>query len=119
MKKLIMAGLLLVSGMAHADQYPENPDRRPSLGLNVITSSGDGTSTARDIFGATADQDVENSSVGYAFDIKFPISNNVTLSAHITKFSAESEAETTPILFGGETKTDGYDLGFGVRFYLK
>lgn len=117
---LIPAGLLaILASPLFAAEYPNNPDHRPSIGLNYYMSSADGDSTARDTFGDSASQDVEVTSGEIVLDTRIPLSDNFTMNAHIGFGGVESEAEATPILFGGTTDTSGYSLGIGARWYLK
>lgn len=119
MKKLMLMVMLvgLSRVTARAAVYEGNPDKMPSIGLNLGGVSESGTSKAT-ASGASASQDMTVSSGHLVLDLRLPVSNSVTLSAAIGSVSTTVKAEETPILFGNDGKTSGVSFDVGVRFYI-
>lgn len=115
MLALVLVGLSRVT--ARAEVYEGNPDRMPSIGLNLGGVSESGNSTVKG-GGASAVQDMTVSSGHLVLDLRLPVSNSVTLSAAIGSVSTKVTAEETPILFGNDAKSNGLSFDVGVRFYI-
>lgn len=121
MNKLAIAGIFLGSMMiastAMAQEYSGNPDRFPSIGINLGGGAQTGDSRALNS-GSSAIQDVEQSYGALALDVRLPVSDRVTLSGAIGYIGSSFEATETPLLLGQKTETNGVEFNVGVRFYL-
>lgn len=118
MKKYIMAGLLLASSVTvYAWEFPNNPDRYPSLGLNF---SGQSLEGEREFVAGpqSAKQDGIYESGMLVLDGKFPVSNRITLNAAIGASSIRWGYDETPLLNFEENENSGTYFNLGIRFYL-
>lgn len=119
MNKIMLA--LLVGFMAvvsvRAEGYEGNPDKIPSIGLNLGGSSESGDSTLKSA-GTFASQNMDVTTGHLVLDLRLPVSNSVTLSAAVGSLTTKVTAEETPLLFGNDSKTNGYDFEVGIRFYI-
>lgn len=118
MKGYIMAGLLMVTGMVQAAEYPDNPDRFPSVGLFLSGQSLSGDSTTKDGVDS-ASQDIELTGSDLTLDTRIPISGSTTLYGSLSYVNAKSEADVTNVLFGGESDASGVRVTLGARWYIK
>lgn len=119
MKKIILALLVgLISRVtARAEVYEGNPDKMPSIGLNLGGTSESGDSIVKGS-GSSATQNMNVSSGHLVLDLRLPVSNSVTLSAAIGSVATKVTADETPLLFGNDTKTNGLAFDVGIRFYI-
>lgn len=119
MKNGLLAVVVAVvcGGTAWAEVYEGNPDKMPSIGISAGSGSESGDSKAFG-GGASASQDIDLSNRHLALDIRLPVSDSVTLSAAVASTQSKVSFQETPLLFGNNTKTDGYSFDVGVRFYI-
>ena len=119
MKRLTAFVLLLAAPMTNltAGEYPGNPDRFPSIGVNFAGAAEDGTSTVSG-GSVSARQDVEVSNGAFILDLRLPVSDNLTHLGAIGSHSTTVEAPETPLLFGQKSETEGVSFSVGVRFYI-
>ena len=82
---------------AHAAQYPDNPDRFPSLGLHIggAAESGDATFTDTGLF---TKQDVTISTGRLLLDLRLPVSNSITLLGSLGFHGGTVEGKETALL---------------------
>ena len=98
MKKLICALVLLLSAAtAHAWEYPQNPDRFPSVGFGVQGNAGTGQSSS-----GPFSQDFHVTGVSPQIDTRLPLSNSFTLT-----LNAGYAASTTRTHFSKSTVDSG------------
>lgn len=113
---LIVVGFMLISLTLKAQEYPRNPDRFPSFGLNYSNSmvKGDSgsVSTSETLVGS---ENLKVDTIG--LDVRIPVSNQITVSA---AYEMIDGGRTSSIrnLSQSFTNLDGYKASFGVRFYL-
>ena len=111
MKIVIMALMLLgLAGQAVAYEVAGNPDRKISFGLNYdrIGTSSEwtfGSFKISDFTKVTQNQ--------FLADVKIPVSSVFTFQMRGGYLNIENN-----IFTGERVKSDGYDFGVGVRFYL-
>ncbi|MGQ0644593.1 MAG: hypothetical protein ACT4O3_03780 [Elusimicrobiota bacterium] len=122
MKKLILA-VGLAAGLAasvQAAEWPENPDRFPSVGLNYtgIFQSGD---TKYDLIaGGSASQDLSIDENYLVADLRLPVSNRMTLTGGLgfAGFMGELTKNAAAGADGQEQDATGVLVNLGVRFYI-
>ncbi|HMX95117.1 MAG TPA: hypothetical protein PKC50_07725 [Elusimicrobiota bacterium] len=121
MNKVAIAGIFLGFTMmaltANAQEYSGNPDRLPSIGINLGGGAQTGDSRAFNS-GTSAIQDVEQSYGELSLDVRLPVSDRVTLSGAIGFIGSSFEATETSQLLGQKTETNGVEFNIGVRFYI-
>lgn len=119
MKKLTLGIVCLLSGVfSHAGDYPENPDRMTSIGVNYHGFSHTGTATTV-VSPLKANQDIEIEGGTLIADIRLPVSNSTTLNFALGYQGGTTEAKETNLLAGGESDTDGITFTIGARFYIR
>ena len=104
---IYVAVLLLSSAVAHAWEYPQNPDRFPSVGFGVQGNFGTGHSSS-DGFST----DSHFSGVSPEIDTVLPLSNSFSLS-----LNAGYGASTSRSSFGKSTSDSGF-FGIHGRYYF-
>lgn len=119
MKKTIaLCGLVFgLTGMAMAGEFPGNPDRFPSIGVNYTGAFESGDATVKDS-GLSATQDAEISRGMLVLDGRLPVSNSFTINAAIGFTGTTTEAQETPLLLGSESDTSGAFINIGLRYYI-
>ena len=112
MKKLI-AVLLLAAAAAQAETL--NPDRFPSVGLNMtrLSLSGDASAT---VMGSSASEDLTGSATTILADMRYPVSDNWTLTAALGGHFAHQDG--TGSVSTSEASGHGLVTGLGVRYYF-
>jgi hypothetical protein len=117
MKKLSLILLfLLITSPCWA--FDLNPDRFPSLGINLEGgTSTDGTFKVMSS-GASTSQDVSEDFGAIAIDTRIPVSEHWTLNAAIILQSFKTTADETAFLFGSESKISTFAFSFGARYYF-
>jgi hypothetical protein len=100
-----------------AAEYPGNPDRFPSIGLNFAGSAETGDATTFG-GGASAKQDLKVSNGALILDLRLPVSNNVTITGGVASIATKIDASETTVLFGSKSDTSGASFNLGVRFYI-
>jgi hypothetical protein len=108
MKTFISIAILLLSAsVAHAWEYPQNPDRFPSVGFGVQGNFGTGHSSSGG-FSTTS----HFSGVSPQIDTLLPLSNSFTLG-----LNAGYGAGITRWSFGKSTSDSGF-FGIHGRYYF-
>jgi hypothetical protein len=111
MKTIAMiAFMVLCAGSLKAYEIPENPDRKISFGLNYDRTSMNseytfGSFKVSDFTKLTQDQ--------FILDARIPLSSIFTLGLRGGYLSTKND-----IFTGEKTTATGYDIGFGLRFYI-
>ncbi len=101
MKKLLVVFLLGLTVSAHAWEKGKNPDRVPSIGVDLWKGQ---------LAGMDRQQGQTNGgTVGFMADYRMPISNVVTIHA-----GGETESVNNNLKY-----TDGYRLTVGMRVYIQ
>jgi len=123
MKKIIMASLLmLLTPLIHAWECPRNPDRFPSLGLNISTAKLTGDKNYVNNPGLPNPQPFKDSghqdfdSVGA--DVRLPVTDGLTFSVSYDQISANGDYTRDQNIFKQSDNFDGYRVGVGVRMYF-
>lgn len=116
--KSLLTGVLalgLLVGPVMAEEFPGNPDRFPSVGLDYTQSQIDVTGPLESFYdstdGSTAYMQLRSTVISQVavIDMRVPVSNNVTFTVHGGPLRNSSF---------GESHT-GYSLGGGFRIYIK
>ncbi len=119
---LIVLSFLFVSMSAHAKEYPRNPDRFPSLGLNASTSRLSGARTHINSPGSTMVQGQDDSGTidneSFGADFRLPINNGVTLNVSWDRVSYNSSLTRTGNIYEANDNFDGNRFGLGLRVYF-
>ena len=110
MKIMTIALMLGLMGQAAAYEVEGNPDRKISFGLNYdrIGTSSEWT------FGSFKISDFTKETLNrFMADVRIPVSSVFTFQVRGGYLNINNE-----IFTGERVKSDGYDFGIGVRFYL-
>lgn len=118
MRKLLLATVLLAvfGGVSHAEEFAKNPDRFPSIGLEILKAGETGTGTAQG--NISADQGLSIDVFQLVFDFAVPVSNSVTFSGAIGHSQTDSSSDRTNLLLGYDANTNGFFFKLGVRYYF-
>ena len=122
MKKIIYVAVLSLSSVvAHAWEYPQNPDRFPSVGFGVQGNIGSGESKTNSTgfsrsTGSSRDFDVRG--VSPHIDTRLPLSDSFTLS--LNAGFTESTTKTHAVRSSPSSKSSVNSGVFGVegRYYF-
>lgn len=106
-----------IAGASWAGEYPDNPDRRTSLGLSLGLGGGSGEATVLS-GGATASQNVSEGFADLTIDMRIPVSTHLTLSGALSLLGVSSEADETFFLAGQEVEGSGMAIRLGVRYFF-
>lgn len=105
MKSVIVASILLVSSSVFALDRSLNPDKYPSIGLDV--SGGKLAGILKDVpAGAPA---TDGGFVKGLLDLRMPISNAVTLHGFASSTGLNNNKQFS----------EGSEVGFGLRVYIQ
>lgn len=108
----LVFGLLLASvGRAKAYEVEGNPDKRISLGFNYDRASENSEYSFR---GATMSDFTKISGDSFILDTRIPLNSFFTFSVRGGLTKSDND-----IFTGEKISYSGYDIGFGVRLYLK
>lgn len=122
MKTIILTAVLLMSSISHAWEFRKNPDRFPSLGFNLSTSRLDGKRDWTDLPGTFLSRTqsdrgfLDMNSMG--LDIRFPISNGVTLTFSYDRLEYESLLTRDQNIITVNDSFSGDRFGFSTRIYF-
>lgn len=103
MKTLIVASLLALTANAWAFEVTHNPDRYPSVGLDVSSGHLAGIDTV-----ATGGPHTDGGFVKGLVDLRLPISNAVTLHAFGSSTGINNNLQFS----------NGDEMGLGLRVYF-
>jgi len=120
MKKLVaVLGLVTVVSVVNcgAWEYPQNPDRFPSIGLNLTGESMAGEVKSPS-FPALGSQDIEGTDSTLVLDTRLPLSNSFTLNIALGGTRNETKYKQTPTQDSAEIKGDGGIFSIGCRYYF-
>lgn len=102
---------LMMVVMAQAYEIRENPDRKISFGLNYDRS----WDSSEWKFGAFKISDFTKVTSNQVIaDMKIPLSSILTFQLRGGYLNSDND-----IFTGENVKSSGYDIGFGIRFYLQ
>ncbi len=119
MKKLLLAGMIIgMAVVAKAGNFPENPDKRTSIGISAGANTLKGDGTVKFFFGSFS-QDGKQDSKNISADLRLPISSNATITFGAGYMTGTSEFSETNMLAGSTTEMDGFGFQIGMRFYLQ
>jgi hypothetical protein len=99
--------LLLSSTVAHAWEYPQNPDRFPSVGFGVQGSAGTGQSSSRSFSTIS-----HFTGVSPEIDTVLPLSNSFTLSLNAGYGASTSRSSSS------KSTSDSGFFGVHGRYYF-
>lgn len=119
MRLFALAVLLVVltTTPSFADEFERNPDRFPSIGLNLSFGGEKGTTEIEDGF-LSADQDTEIGIFRLTLDTRVPVSNSWTLYGALSLTGTAVEMDETFDLAGSNTETGGITINLGARYYF-
>jgi hypothetical protein len=122
MKQILLSLFILfsISSSAHSTEYKENPDRFPSIGLNLGYGSDTGTLSATNGF-TSEDQSLYEDFRALNIDGRLPISQNLTFNASLAYSVSRAHGDfiSIPINLGGfDQKISGYGASVGFRYYF-
>ena len=119
MKSLVIAVSLvtLASITLNAWEFPNNPDRFMSLGLNLTSQSAEGEweSPTHPEWG---NQDTEARLRTLIFDVRIPVSNSTTFNVAVGTLDIETESDRTFLLYAEKEDMKGGIFQIGFRHYL-
>ena len=123
MKKLIVALMFLsVSGSARAWEFARNPDRFPSVGLNVSNENISGRRNEIDqpspILTRNQGGPISTSYYSYGADIRLPASDQITFTLFADSINTDTTFTRVDNVYKQRDKLDGYRYGLGVRLYF-
>jgi hypothetical protein len=123
MKNWIRLGILAVvlgsSANLWARDWPaDNPDRYPSIGLSYLGLFQTGDLSFMTGTGTTS-QDIDNTDNRIFADVRFPMTDSVTLTGGVGYAAAQATADETSTLSGQDQDLSGFLVGVGVRFYMR
>ena len=112
MKKMMMALALMLSlaRLAAAYEIEGNPDRKISFGLNYDRAWSSSEWTFKPFKISDFTKTTQNQ---FLVDVKIPVSSVFTFQMRGGYLNADNDVFT-----GERIKSDGYDFGVGVQFYL-
>jgi hypothetical protein len=112
----------LIAASASAWERPLNPDRFPSIGLNVdnFHTSGEFTSVSSPNLPLTLVErgPAQDSYTGLGVDVRFPATDSVTLGAGYTHIDGDSVHSRNNNIYRESVNYTGYRLTFSARLYL-
>lgn len=109
---LLLLGLMLASiSMARAYEVEGNPDKRVSFGFNYDRATENSEYSFR---GATMSDFTKVTGDSFILDTRIPLNSFFTFSVRGGLTKADND-----IFTGEKIAYSGYDIGFGVRVYLK
>ena len=116
----VAAFLVLILALpAWAEEYPNNPDRRASIGFALGLSGGSGDVTVTDSsIPASFKQNVSGGDADLTIDTRIPVSNNWTLTGALSLMSSGFQADETFFLNGQEGTTGSFGIRLGARYYF-
>jgi len=114
----ILAFVALGSSQAWGWEYPNNPDRFPSVGLSLSGQSVSGEVSYPSAPGAGV-QNAELSTGLFILDTRLPLSNSFTLNLALGSAAYAEKYEATQSLNSKkfESKSGGY-FSIGARYYF-
>ena len=125
MKRLIIAlGVSLVlAQQAKAWEFARNPDRFPSIGLNISAADLNGkrdevSQPANPILAMNAGGDVDYQSNTVGADVRLPVNDGMTLTLSADHFDNRSTFERKGNLYRESESLRGVRYGLGVRIYF-
>ena len=106
----MIAFMVMCAGSLKAYEIKENPDRKISFGLNYDRTAMNSEYT----FGVFKVSDFTKVSQDQIIlDVRIPIAPSFTFGIRGGYLSTKND-----IFTGEKTTATGYDIGFGLRFYL-
>lgn len=106
---------LFVVAVASGVVFAENPDQRLSVGLNLNNSFLSGDASAN-IGAATGSQDVKDYSTLIVADVRWPVTDDVTLSFALGgRFDSQSGSGSGN---SSDYSARGLVTGIGARYYF-
>lgn len=119
MKKIILAVAVAVgfTATSAAWEFPNNPDRFPSIGLNYSAVSEEGDLTAT-TWGYSGTQDITGESSLLVIDTRLPLSNQFTLDFAIGGTASEQKYKENDEFAGQNVDSSGQYFRAGVRYYF-
>ncbi len=118
--KRLMAAAALVAAMAAgatAREYPDNPDRFPSIGLALDGNSAEGELKYPSAPGLGT-QDARWAVARLIFDARLPLSNSFTLDLALGSVGFLQTADQTPSLNSSRFEAGGGYFRIGARYYF-
>ena len=122
MKTLTFIAALLTASTVHAWEFPDNPDRFVSVGLNVQKTALSGGQT--DVTGPYAGlQTTELGSAkaksnDVAVNLRVPASNSLTLDLTYVDVQGTQQLDRAGGEYVSTSHLDGYRASVGLRYYF-
>lgn len=120
MKKLIalfMVAVVIGVVKCNAWEYPQNPDRFPSIGLNLSGENGTGD-VKYPSMPALGSQDLSGTSSAFILDTRLPLSNSFTLNLALGGTSSELKGDANATFESSKQTMSGGIFNIGVRYYF-
>lgn len=122
MKTLTFIVVLLAASSAQAWEFRDNPDRFPSVGVNVAASSLKGDKREVDGPGGSLERARTGSaslcSHWVGLDVRLPINSVMTLNFYGDSINTEDNFTRDFNVYHETTGLNGYHYGAGIRFYM-
>lgn len=124
--KILIAGLILIAPtIAGAWEVPGNPDRFPSVGLNIGNGELSGPRYESDLPGTSLNRNQggheKNFFHSLGADVRVPIHQSVTLSFSYDALDSDnhySRQSNGQSIYETSNNLSGYRYGIGLRLYL-
>jgi hypothetical protein len=117
----IVVTLSLAASHAFAWDIPENPDRFPSVGLNMSNAALNGPRS--EIDGPARRQRIQHGDESsdlhsLGADIRLPATQSLTFTVSYDHLEGSSHFEREGGIYKQSSNLDGYRWGFGMRLYF-
>ena len=112
---LIVVSMIAIAGQC--TEYPLNPDRFPSFGINYRAYSLAGDYVGH-YMGDIAGQECENTGSNLTFDAILPTSDCLSLNFGFGFIVDQMAADETTRLVGGDRTASGYSFNVVFRYYF-
>lgn len=122
MKTLTFIAALLAASTAHAWEFPDNPDRFVSIGLNVQKTalSGGQTDTTgpTPTFQLTERGSAKASSNDVVVNLRVPASNSLTVDLTYADVQGTQQLDRAGGEYVSTSHLNGYRASLGLRYYF-
>lgn len=121
-KKSVALVFMLFAPSGYAWEFRDNPDRFPSVGLTLATTSLVGTKDEIDQPNPalSRDQGGPISSVYHSFgaDVRLPVADQMTVTVFGSQLASSSSFNRVGNIYRESAKMEGYQYGASVRIYI-
>jgi len=118
MKKLVLLVVVLLAASTWAKSYPDNPDRRPSLSINLGYRTGSGKYTVSDGSGASINQDLLPDYFGTSATFISPLSNSSSIILRADYSSSKTVGKANDFFYRSKSEYKMMYFNVGLKIYF-